>query len=116
MELNDIYRKYLRELPGIRLYHVMVPPSLSVRINANINRFNNTMALMMQSIPKVNIVTMPPTLYAESGLLCEKYARSNERLPGYPDRKKLHLNTDGVIHIVYRIARAISISSGKRIR
>ena len=116
LELIEIYRRYLREIPGIRIYHVMVPPSLSIRINGNIDRFNKTMALMLQSIPQIVIVTMPPVLYAESGLLCENYARSNEKLPGFPDRKKLHLNAEGVIKIVYRIIRAISITTGKRIR
>ena len=115
-DLYHLFKVYSRISPGVRLYHVLVPPSLSVRINENITRFNKTMSVMLTSIQGLTTVRVPPILYAHTGLLNVAYARHDETITGYPDDKKLHLNDEGRSMVVYRIIRAVSRTANKRIQ
>ena len=114
-DLYHLFKVYSRALPGVRFYHVLVPPSLSERINDNITRFNNTMSVMLTSIKGLTTVRVPRVLYAHSGLLSLAYARFCETVAGFPDDKKLHINDDGQSKVVYCIIRAVSKSANKRL-
>ena len=114
-DLYHLFKVYSQASPGVRFYHVLVPPSLSERINDNITRFNNTMSEMLTSIKGLTTVRVPRALYAHSGLLSIAYARLNETVAGYPDDEKLHLNEDGKSMVVYCILRAVGKAANKRI-
>ena len=113
--LSEIFRQYGSELPGVRLYCVQVPPSLSRITTDNANVFNRTLSEKLQGT-NVKIIEMPDILYDSHGLLKDKYARASETGVRTPEIMKLHLNTEGLSIITYWIIKAMRHASGKRLR
>lgn len=113
-ELVGFYQDLRRYVPMARLYYVEVPPSVDSRINANIQRYNRTMCMMLSSI-RVTVVTVPEQFYAEDGTLKLEYARPRELLPGFRGQM-LHLSDDAQNIYGYAIQRVICRTARKRMR
>lgn len=115
LDLADLFRHFRNSLHQVRLYHVLVPPSLSTRINNNIIRFNKTIQLLLNNVSGLKVIRIPTALYAHTGVLSVAYARLSETVAGFPDGKKLHINQAGQSKLVYNIIRVISRAANKRL-
>ena len=114
LELNEYYRELRSRVPNARLYYVKVPPSVDGEINANIQRYNRTMCLMLGNLA-VTIVPVLAHLYAEDGRLKPEYARQRELQVGYAGQK-LHLSDEAQNKQGYVIQRVICKTAKQRMR
>ena len=113
--LCDLFMQYISELPGVRLYCLAVPPSLSRYTNENVIIFNSIVKSRLVRTSVV-MVSIPSRLYGTDGLLNHEYARESEMGRGFPDHKKLHLNAMGVAILTHCICRKVRTVSGLRLR
>ena len=112
-KLCETLLSYEKQIPGVRVYCVPVPPSLSAETTKNAEEFN---AILRSKLcgTLVQIVSIPNTLYGSDGLLLPKFARPGEEFKA--DTSKLHLNNQGLQILTYSVCKSIRKFSGKRLR
>ena len=99
--LSEIISEWAISLPGVRLYCLLPPPSVSSAVSARVQLYSTWLRGHLER--GVIVIAPPSFLYTEEGTLKEGFARERELESGVKEHQKVHLNEAGVKVLTERV-------------